>query len=438
MPESLTFQERFQDYALEPVPDAKRRGLFSSITVFCGWVVTTTPFLVAGLLAAGLTFGQALLVLLLGTVITATVGALVAYLGQTTGLTAYYMSRIVYGAKGSSVVSVMVGVLAVGFLGVVASFLGAIFNADVPVIPSQVASVVFILISGFVALVGYRGLSIVGRAIVPLLWALALFALWRVSVAAGGLDHVLGIQPKGTLDFGLAVTIVVADWITGATFCADIARYSKRPRNVVVAAYMSWVLTYCLLATMALVAYYGTGTSDVIALLTQLGLVIAALFIFVLGLITSVDVNLYSFSLALTNLSDAFGLRQLGRPVWIVVGAILSALISLLGYAETFLPFLLTVGTLIPAFAGVVLAHYYILGARRRSAAELIAHIEPGVRWTGIISLVGGVAVAYFIKAGIPALQGLVAAAVLYTVLEFVYARVMARAIEESPRLANS
>lgn len=61
---------------------------------------------------------------------------------------------------------------------------------------------------------------------------------------------------------------------------------------------------------MALVAYYGTGTSDVIALLTQLGLVIAALFIFVLGLITSVDVNLYSFSLALTNLSDAFGLRQ--------------------------------------------------------------------------------------------------------------------------------
>lgn len=213
------------------MPDAKRRGLFSSITVFCGWVVTTTPFLVAGLLAAGLTFGQALLVLLLGTVITATVGALVAYLGQTTGLTAYYMSRIVYGAKGSSVGSVMVGVLAVGFLGVVASFLGAIFNADVPVIPSQVASVVFIMISGFVALVGYRGLSIVGRAIVPLVWALALFALWRVSVAAGGLDHVVGIQPKGTLDFGLAVTIVVADWITGATFCAEIARYSKRPRN---------------------------------------------------------------------------------------------------------------------------------------------------------------------------------------------------------------
>ena len=198
---------------------------------------------------------------------------------------------------------------------------------------------------------------------------------------------------------------------------------------------MGWVVTYSLLAVMALVAYYGTGTSDVIALLTQLGLVVAALFIFVLGLITSVDVNLYSFSLALTNLSDAFGLRQLGRPVWIVVGAILAALISLLGYAETFLPFLLTVGTLVPAFAGVVLAHYYILGARRQSANDLIARIEPGVRWTGVISLVGGIAVAFFIKAGIPALQGLIAAAILYTALEMLYARIERAA--ESPRMAN-
>src|SRR5579859_3785692 len=111
MPEATSFQTRFQDFALEPVPDSQRRGLFSSVAVFCGWVVTTTPLLVAGLLAGGLPFWQAIAALLVGTLITATVGALVATLGQTTGLTSYYMSRIVYGAKGSSVVSVLVGVL---------------------------------------------------------------------------------------------------------------------------------------------------------------------------------------------------------------------------------------------------------------------------------------------------------------------------------------
>jgi len=436
MPEATSFQTRFQDFALEPVPDSQRRGLFSSVAVFCGWVVTTTPLLVAGLLAGGLPFWQAIAALLVGTLITATVGALVATLGQTTGLTSYYMSRIVYGAKGSSVVSVLVGVLAVGFLGVVASFLGAIFNANVPFVPAPVASVVIILVSAVIALVGYRGLSAVGRAAIPLLWALALFALWRVADAAGGLDKVVAFVPKGTLNFGVAVTIVVADWVTGATFSADIARYSAKARHVVLASYLAWVVTYCLLAIMALVAYYGTGTSDVIALLSKIGLVLAALIIFMLGVITAADVNLYAFSLAFTNLSDAFGLRQMARPIWIVIGAVLAALISLLGYAATFLPFLLTVGTIVPAFAGVVLVHYYILGARRRAASVLIAQIEPGVRWTGIISLVGGAAVAFFISGGIPALQGLIAAGVLYGVLELMYERVLARSTAPS-RLVN-
>jgi cytosine permease len=201
-----------------------------------------------------------------------------------------------------------------------------------------------------------------------------------VADAAGGLDKVVAFVPKRTLDFGVAVTIVVADWITGATFSADIGRYSAKPRHVVISAYMAWVVTYCLLAIMALVAYYGTGTSDVIALLSKIGLVLAALIIFMLGVISAADVNLYAFSLAFTNLSDAFGLRQLARSVWIVIGGILAALISLLGYAATFLPFLLTVGTIVPAFAGVVLVHYYVLGARRRPATELIAAIDPGVR----------------------------------------------------------
>ena len=97
---------------------------------------------------------------------------------------------------------------------------------------------------------------------------------------------------------------------------------------------------------------------------------------------------------------------------------------------------LLTVGTLVPAFAGVVLAHYYLLGARRRPAEELIAKIDPGVRWTGIISLIGGASVAFFIKGGVPALQGLIASGILYLALELIYERVAGRSAE-STRFVN-
>ncbi len=415
--------DRFSDYALEPVPESKRRGPYATISVFITWVVTTTPFLVTALLAAGLTFWTAVLALLVGTLITATVGALVATVGQTTGLTSYFVSRVVYGAKGSSLISALVGILAVGFLGVLASFLGAVLSSAVTFIPTPVASVLFVLISVVIALVGFTGLATVGRVAVPFIWIVGLFILWSVGAHAGGFAKVTSAVPSGSLSFGVAVTIVVADWITGATIASDVARYSGKRSYVVAASYLSWVVTYFLLALIGLVAYYGTGTHDVVALLNSLGLVLAFLIVFVLGIISATDVNLYAFSLALTNLSDMFGLKTLKRPIWVVVGGVLAALISLLGYANTFLPFLLTVGTIIPAYAGVVLAQFYLMGSIRRSPQALVDSIVPGIRWTSTVSFLVGIAVAYFIKAGIPALQGLIASAVVYIVIEQVVAR---------------
>lgn len=421
MDDAVAFQERFMDHALEPVPEKEQRGLISTVGVFVAWVITTTPFLVAAALASGMSFWTAVAALLVGTLITATVGMLVGVLGQRTRLTSYLVSRIVYGAKGSTLISVLIGILSVGFVGVIASFLGAVISAGLPFLPVWAGSLSFVIFATFIALVGYKGLSVVGQIAVPLLWALGIFLLVKTLISAGGFGHITSFVPKGSLPFGVAVTVVVADWITGATIASDIARFSKRARDVAIAAYLGWVVSYCLFALIGLFAYYGSGTTDIVGLLASQGLIGLAIFVFFVALISSTDVNLYAFSLALTNLCDAFGIKSLSRAAWVVIGGIITAMISLLGYANTFLPFLLTIGVIIPAYAGVVLAHYYILGASRRTPEELVARIEPGIRWTGIVSFVVGVAVAYFTNQaniGIPALQGLVIAGLVYTALE--------------------
>jgi cytosine permease len=433
MPETGGLQERFMDHALEPVPEADQRGFYSTVGVFVAWIITTTPFLVAGALAAGMTFAQAVAALIVGTMITATVGMLVGVLGQHTRMTSYLVSRVVYGAKGSTLISVLIGALAVGFVGVLASFLGAVVSAGLPFLPPWAASLIFIGIATFISIVGYRGLSWVGQVSVPLLWLLGIFFVFKIASAGGGFGHIVSVVPKGSLSFGVAVTIVVADWITGATIASDIARFSRRKRDVATASYLGWVVSYCLFALIGLLAYYGTGTTDIVALMSKLGLVGAAIAVFFIALISSTDVNLYAFSLALTNLSDAFGLKPLKRVTWVLVGAVITALISLLGYANTFLPLLLTIGTIIPAYAGVVLAHYYLRGAMRRSPEEQIANIVPGIRWTAIVSFLVGVAVAYFIKAGIPGLQGLIASGVVYLVLEMAFAGRRQPAVAAAP-----
>jgi cytosine permease len=418
----MGFQTRFMDHALEPVPEKEQRGLLSTVGVFVAWVITTTPFLVAAALASGMSFWTAIAALLVGTMITATVGMLVGILGQRTRMTSYLVSRIVYGAKGSTLISVLIGVLSVGFVGVIASFLGAVISAGLPFLPVWAGSLGFVIFATFIALVGYKGLSVVGQISVPLLWALGIFLVVRTLNSAGGFGHITSFVPKGSLSFGVAVTIVVADWITGATIACDIARFSKRARDVAIASYLGWVVSYILFATIGLFAYYGSGSTDIVGLLSTQGLIGVAIFVFFVALISSTDVNLYAFSLALTNLCDAFGIKSLSRAVWVIIGGVITALISLLGYANTFLPFLLTIGVIIPAYAGVVLAHYYLLGARSRTPEALVAGIEPGVRWTGMLAFVVGVVIAYITNRmtfGIPALQGLIVAGLVYTALEY-------------------
>lgn len=422
MEDAMGFQTRFMDHALEPVPEKEQRGLLSTVGVFVAWVITTTPFLVAAALASGMSFWTAIAALLVGTMITATVGMLVGILGQRTRMTSYLVSRIVYGAKGSTLISVLIGVLSVGFVGVIASFLGAVISAGLPFLPVWAGSLGFVIFATFIALVGYKGLSVVGQISVPLLWALGIFLVVRTLNSAGGFGHITSFVPKGSLSFGVAVTIVVADWITGATIACDIARFSKRARDVAIASYLGWVVSYILFATIGLFAYYGSGSTDIVGLLSTQGLIGVAIFVFFVALISSTDVNLYAFSLALTNLCDAFGIKSLSRAVWVIIGGVITALISLLGYANTFLPFLLTIGVIIPAYAGVVLAHYYLLGARSRTPEALVAGIEPGVRWTGMLAFVVGVVIAYITNRmtfGIPALQGLIVAGLVYTALEY-------------------
>jgi cytosine permease len=435
MEDAMGLQTRFMDHALEPVPEKEQRGLLSTVGVFVAWVITTTPFLVAAALAAGMTFWTAMAALFVGTTITATVGMLVGVLGQRTRMNSYLVSRIVYGLKGSTLISVLIGVLSVGFVGVIASLLGAIISAGIPALPVWVGSLGFVVVPTFIALVGYKGLSIVGQVSVPLLWALGLFLVIRaVGNTPGGFDHITSVVPKGSLSFGVAVTIIVADWITGATIACDIARFSKRARDVAIASYLGWVVSYCLFALIGLTSYYGSGSTDLVGLLASQGLIGVAIFVFFVALISSTDVNLYAFSLALTNLCDAFNIKSLRRAAWVIIGGLITAAISLLGYANTFLPFLLTIGVIIPAYAGVVLAHYYVLGGRNRSVESLVADIQPGIRWTAMASFLVGVVVAYFTSAtpalittfaniGIPALQGLILAGLVYTALEYATGR---------------
>src|SRR5690606_25002124 len=102
---------------------------FSLVAVAFGWAVSVSGFLVGGTLGGGLRFGQGVAAIVLGNLVLVVVASLIGLIGFRTGLTSYLVAKEVFGRKGSAFVSIMLGILAMGFIGVLLDAFGNAFVA---------------------------------------------------------------------------------------------------------------------------------------------------------------------------------------------------------------------------------------------------------------------------------------------------------------------
>lgn len=416
------FLEVREDYATEPVPDEERRSWLATLTVWAGWTISITAFLVGGLVGGGLTIQQAVPAIFIGNVVLAVVGALIGYLGMKTGLSTYMLAQAVFGRYGSIVISLIIGIFAMGFVGVFAGATGNFINAQFSMLPVWLGALVFVIVVVATALYGFLGLEYLSKVAVPLLWLLAILALVSVSgEIPGGLGGVADIAPAAPASFAFGVTLAISVWITGASITADIGRYAKNGRHVLLGAFGGWVLGAALLESISAVAALGVGDGDLVVVMIDLGLFWPALFVFFAAMWTTADNNLYSFSLAFTSLTDVLGQRDFfSKEVWVVIGGMVVWLGAIAGLYSQFQSFLLTIAVTVPPMAGILISRFYLLGYYKRSADEIYSDIlrgeksySPAAFATWIVASL----FAHFVDVGSPAVNALILSAVLYAVL---------------------
>jgi cytosine permease len=133
------------------------------------------------------------------------------------------------------------------------------------------------------------------------------------------------------------------------------------------------------------------------------------------------DWNLYSSSLGFANSIDTIFGTRLDRALITIGVGVLGTFLSAVGILEQFVPFLTALGVVVPPIAGIMVVDYYLLRRHREELAEgartgtLPARQEQLnpvtlIAWT-VASVVG-----YAVQWGIPALNSLICAAVLYYV----------------------
>lgn len=417
--EEKEFLEVRDDHATTPVPEDERRHWFATLTVWAGWTISITAFLVGGLVGGGLPVQEAVPAIFIGNIVLAVVGALIGYIGMKTGLSTYMLAQLVFGRYGSIAVSIIIGIFAMGFVGVFAGATGTFINAQFSMVPLWLGALAFVIAVVATALYGFLGLEYLSRVAVPGLWILAILSLYMVNGEIdGGLAAVGGIEPASSQTFTFGVTLAISVWITGASITADIGRYAKNKWHVLLGAFGGWILGATLLESVSAIAALGVGDGDLVAVMIDLGLFWPALFIFLAAMWTTADNNLYSFSLAFTSLTDVLGQRDFfSKEVWVVIGGVLVWIGAIAGLYSQFQDFLLTIAIAAPPMAGILISRFYFLGYYKKSAEQIYADIQRGEKAISIAAVVAWIVAsmfAYFVEWGSPAVNGLILSAFLY------------------------
>jgi len=411
-------QEELQDdvyeYAFDTVPDCKRKSLISLIFVLAGYPIALSNFVIGGAVGVGLTFGNAVLALIVGNAVLISIVIITGLLAYRTGLSTAFLSRRVFGKTGSSIFSILLALSSVTWISLNGDIFSRLIKTTFAWWPLSVpiTAIIVILIWMQSAIRGYKGLQFISFLGVPAALIMSLVGVIAVANETNNFQGLVDYLPANPITFTAATASIVGGWVFGATITPDVCRFAKSKKDVFIAGLAAFVVgCFGLQFAGALVAI-STGHGDFTAAMTALGLAGVAFVAAVFCLWTTQDNNIYGASLALQNVFKETSLYGKVTHKKIAVGiACMAAIFAAGGIYGHILPVIKFLSVLIPPVPGLIMAEEFFV---KSSKADV------DINWIAIISwLIGGVAGYFALKSNffIPPVIGMVVTAVVYIIL---------------------
>lgn len=411
-------ESKMHDYSLSEVPDEERKSLWETTSVWVGWAISLSAFLAGGIIGGGTTASVGLSAVFLGNALLVVIASFIGLIGYKTGLTTYSIARIVFGRKGSLITSLLIGIVAMGFIGSLLKSFGIVFNVLVPAIPVWVAITVFTVCVTVTAIYGFKGLTVISVVAAPSLWIFLGIGLWVSVSASGGFGAIFSKVPAEPISFGAAMSAAVSVWITGATMSCDITRYAKKGWHVVVGAIVGYIGGAAVFEGASVLTTIGVGNPDVVVVMSSLGLLLPGVIILGLALWTTTDNNVYSSSLAFTNFGEVANIN-LSKPVWVIIASAIALIAALSGFVDHFGTVLGFIGSFLPPFAGILIAHFWIL---YRDLRDL--KVDENVKIIPFITWIIAIIIAKMGSVILPAaLVGFISAIIIYVALGLIFGK---------------
>jgi cytosine permease len=408
------------DFALSRVAPAARRHWFGISIQRFGQVSALSQFLLGATIGYGMTFGNAVLAFLFGSIILEVIMCIVGIIGQREGLNTALLARWTgFGEVGASLVGLAIGVSLIGWFGIQSAISAESLEALIPgALPVWLWCLIFGLIVTAVVAVGFGGMQWLANVTVPLFLVLVGWAIVS-ELSRHSIGDLLRSAPPGpAMSVGQGTAIVAGGLIVGAIITADMTRYNRSGKDVVKQTVVGVTLGEFVIGLAGVLLAHAAGTGNIVAIVTSsVGLV--GLLIVLTGTLKINDWNLYSSSLGLVNFISTAFRRDLHRVTTTVVLGVVGSVLAAVGILGHFTDFLIVLGVAFPPIAGIMIAEYFVVKQWRgeldatRPSGVLPATAPRVVPATLIVWLIASV-VGYVVTWGIPSITSLVLSVVLY------------------------
>ncbi|MCX4644989.1 MULTISPECIES: cytosine permease [unclassified Streptomyces] len=368
--------------SIDVVPDAERHGTaFSQFTLWLGANLQITA-VVTGALAV--VFGGdvvwSLVGLVVGNLLGGAVMALHSAQGPRLGLPQMIQSRAQFGVRGAVVPLLLVILMYIGFFAS-GSVLAGQAVGELTHTGDTTGIVVFALVTGAMATVGYRVIHALGR-VASIVCAIAFVYLGIRLLDRVDLSALLHDAHFDAPMFLLAISLSASWQLAFGPYVADYSRYLPRTTSAKSTFWWTlsgsaigsqWSMTFGVLVAATAGAKFLDNQVSYVVGLGGAGIIASFLyFVIALGKLTINVLNTYGgFMSMVTSVSGFRGqkvLSQRARAVYIALIMIAGTAVALVGkdsFLSSFKDFLLFLLTFFTPWSAINLVDYYLISKER-------------------------------------------------------------------------
>lgn len=429
-------KEQDIDYSLSRVPSEYKQSFWRILLIRIGSLCCVSQLILGAALGYGMSFWDAFLATMLGSVLLQVVswalGSAAAHEGLSTSLLSRWSG---FGKAGSALFGGVVAISLVGWFGVQNSVFGKGLASIITLTDflGNFEYPFWAIITGLgitiLVVFGIKAIANFAAIFVPLFVVVILVATGIVLQQHTFTELISLSHPGPALSIGAATTMVAGSFIAGAICTPDYARFLKSNTQVFWMTLIGTFVGELGMNLLAVILAHATGTKDVVDLMMATSGILGVIIV-VASTVKLNDINLYSSSLGLATLFNAVFNKAANRNALVWGLGIIGTVLSVVGIINYFSDFLTLLGVAVPPVAGIMVIDYFILRRSRqlldesRAQGTLPTRVE---RWNplAIISWITGFAigeVTSIYNIGIPGLNSLVLAGVLYWVIMKIYA----------------